>query len=358
MKKQLKLLMLTLTSFVGMSLAQAQPVPPAFPRPLVYQREAGKYLADIEKLQSLLNQKKGLEFYEEVDKIFSKIKKIRKEENRDSENVTREEKVLSEWIFYYTIKLPLMQNEEMDKHHVVDRPDVMRKLFICSRFCKENIAETAKLLSVDEKSLLRNRVETTTDLLSFLRKVENYANDTQLHRNETAVLMEQLQATEEAYMEEIRRNKGATGYSGFSPAGQLLWNKIGERDLRRSSLVQMIPLFVGFCEEPYVRKLLECFPNQEKTIHEYIKKSNIARRNPKRYLPLPAEVEIANLLRRTVGRSKETAWLYKGLPSEEKILKIREIEIKKSEEVMKRERKEEERKAMEDTKKQNPPPEK
>jgi hypothetical protein len=303
---------------------------------VVSQREAGKYLPDIEKLQSLLNQKKVLKFYEELDNIYDKLKEIRKEEKRVDDELPKEEKVLLEWTWYYRVIAPLISFDELDGHHFSwERPEIGRKLSLCEAFCEENVAERAKQLSVDENRLLRNRIEAITALFVFFRKVEKYAQDVQAHEKEDAGLKKQLSEEKENsfYQEDSSME--------MPDKVRTLNIKLRKRGYWRSELRTKIPQTIEDCEEHYVRKLVKCFPNQERIVHDYIKKSGIFPRSDvpavKRYIPMPAEVEINDLLKRSVGRNKENEWVYRGLPNEKKLHELTEAAVKRFREERKRE---------------------
>ena len=71
--------------------------------------------------------------------------------------------------------------------------------------------------------------------------------------------------------------------------------------------------------DAYARKLVRCFPNQGRTVQEYIK----------RIPHLSSDLECTRLLERSVYRTPENAWVYVGLPDAKKTWELREEKRKK-----------------------------
>jgi hypothetical protein len=327
MKKQSRNIITTLSLVLLTPLVCAQQTlqPPAIPQPLIAQREAGQYLPQLEKLQTLLKEKKHLEFYVESEKTFERAYEDdgRKLKFLKGNKPTKEKLAALEWVYYYRLITPLLSSEQLEENGKMHyNEDYSSKIDACERLCQERTSEVAELFSIDENELLKHRIEIIAETMAFLNKLSIYSKDTKTRTEEDATQLEKFEGNA------MRNNRGFSSmnesFINPSPEYMEVRRKKSSRQERRSSMKRQIERMLNSNMDYYIRKLAAYFPKQGKTVQEYIKKTGFHVNDVQEVLEkvgidYPSELHLAILLRRAIERNKETEWLFKGLPSNEKI---------------------------------------
>jgi hypothetical protein len=325
-KKCNKNIAITLALILSVPLLHAQSLkPPSILPPVIAQVEAGQYLPQLEKLQQLLKEKKHLEFYEESKKTFERAYEDdgRKLKFLKDNKPTKEELVALEWVYYYRLITPLLSHEQLEGNKkMYYNEDFLSKMNACEWFCKERTSEIAGIFGVEEKKLLKHRIEVITATLAFLNKLSIYAGDVKIHEKEDASL----------WNEAITDGKdGTVSQSEFfdnpSPEYYDLMYKQSSRQERRSMMKTSIKSSLSIWQSDYIRKLVAYFPKQQKTIQGYLRKAGLGSDGF-----YPEEFHFAVMFRNAVGRKPEMEWLFKGLPSEEKIAALEQRKIREGRE--------------------------
>jgi hypothetical protein len=337
MKTRSKHIILTLALALLAPFTHAQSLspqfipPPVIPQPVVAKREVGQYLPQLEGLEKLLVEKKSLEFYEETEKMFGhdhvgntqgvKAKFIK------GNKPTKEEFATLEWVRYYRLIAPLVSFEELERN---DKEwyseDYSSKISACGQLCLEKTKELAVMFGIDENRLLKHRIETITATLRFLKNLSEYAEDRKFHEKEDRS-WRQMEAERErkrrlAVLEEnAARGNFDDSFDGSRITGASL------RPARRFGMGNDIRNMLSRIVDDYVRKLVACFPKQQETIKEYMRKAGLGANKV-----YPEEFHFAVLFRNAVGRKPETEWLFRGLPSEEKITALEQRKIREGHE--------------------------
>jgi hypothetical protein len=272
--------------------------PPAIPQPLAAMQEAGQYVSLIENLQQLSKEKRYIEFYKEASDALEIAGGKRKKIQRTV--LSKEEQVAWEWISYLQLTAPLLSHEQIEKATKKRyQNDFLSKIVTLERLCGENTLEVANVLGFDQNRLLKHRVETITESLRFFRKLSVYAEDTKVHEKEDKLPVP-VEEPEDAWpFSGVRLESGTVEFP---------------RQIRRFAMRNDIRNMLSKIVDDYVRKLVACFPKQQETIKEYMRKAGLGANEC-----YSEEFHFAVQFRNAVGRRPETAWLFRGLPSEEAV---------------------------------------
>jgi hypothetical protein len=272
-----------------------------------------------------LKEKKYFEFYEESESTFGRANGYplgRKERIRfvKGDKPTREEFVALEWVHYFRLIAPLLSFKELeerkDKYYT---EDYRSKIDTCGELAREDIKEVAEMFSLDENRLRKHRIDTFTTAFRFLRKLEDYTDDEKFHKKEDGDLFRIWNPSEEEKLRHTpTRSRGESIILTFP-----YMTRNSRRSSMKSDIGEMSTVW-----ERYVRELVWYFPNQQKTIQEYMREAGFSANKV-----YPVEFRFALVFRNAVGRKPETAWLFKGLPSEEEITAFEQRSIRESNEI-------------------------
>jgi hypothetical protein len=270
------------------------PVPP-FPV-----AESGQYSTDVKRAGELLREKNLANFYWKTKIVLQKIyhdEGIRLGQTTlrlpGPERYSKDELVGLEWLYYYLASSPLERNDGSEWSNLET------KLIVAHRLSKENAIKTADFLSVDGKLFQERHCAYMLAVLGTLNNSITIAKESieKIEKRELELknhLLSRRMTTEKKievykFLEERSRSTHAT-LSLFERTAIS-----GHREIEING-------------DGYVKIIIKTFPGNGEKIRDSLRKSGFG-----------SDFEVACLLQRYVGRDKENAYLYRGLPSQKEI---------------------------------------
>jgi hypothetical protein len=294
------------------------------PSPPIPIANAGKYAPKIIKIQKLLDENKIWEFYNEI-RLFSGEKKANwsamgcPREQKDGEEAL---KVANEWLFYLLAKAPWIPTDEYVAKETLDSNKVPN----FDNIMKQNLFE---ILTGESMFFLG-------EYMFFFKDKDGFDL---LHVKYAISLLRAGRANEIKYMAEFETTKKKPLITSnkmpivgshmedfyYRQSGKHLDPVLEKRSRslsRQSALTYSIESLNGR-RELFIR-IIECFPRNGEKVQEYIKKNAYESFGYYKKFSLTPDEMCLLLLDKYFPMTKETAYLYKGLPLE----KLSEIEEK------------------------------
>jgi hypothetical protein len=272
--------------------------------------EAGQYANDVKRIGELLKNGELAEFYGEAGRVLQKIYddegiRLRRNRKPGGNDYSKEELVGLEWLYYYLASSPLEKNDGSEWSNLEIKFTVAR------RFSNENPIKTADFLSVDRKlfqethcayliAILRTVNNSIAIAKENCKKIKQRSNDFRNRLLLHKIAPEKIHETSKL-LEKNHRSTFVT-LSFFEPTAVM-----GARNME-------------IHEEGFVKTIIKAFPKNGGKVRDSLRKSGFG-----------SDFEIACLLQRYVGRDKENAYLYSGLPSQKDVDKAFNEEKKKIE---------------------------
>jgi hypothetical protein len=288
------------------------------PPPPIPIASAGKYAPKILKIQKLLDENKIWEFYNEI-RVFSKERAAnwdalgRPERQEDGETTL---KIANEWLFYLLVKAPWISTDEYVEKEIPDGrvvPNFDNNL---------KIALLELLIGQKVKSVIAG------DEYLFFFEEGNRIFEL-LHLEYVIILLKTFDTKDVQYGKEflVRRRKSHIPTPGLKQLSKhelsAFYEKHGRyydpalekhsRSLTRSHWMSGSLISLGKAKG-WITKIIETFPRDGAKVQEYIKKVGCEQTDRYKVYNLTSDEMCLFLLDKYFPKTKETAYLYKGLP--------------------------------------------